>query len=378
MQESIRNPEFAAKLALAFGELLDGIRPALQRVSMRMVGEGRQAALELRNTQTHEVQHWPLRKMRLVPDQARNDALVIAPGDGEAARLVVRDRDAALAIVQAVPKMPNLGRNARAWPAIIGLGMAAAACLAGILFVLIPHMANRGAAHIPVEAEIEFGQSAYTQFTSAMGARECVDPIGEAAVVRMTARVTQGVDLYVPLDVHVVDHPMINAFALPGGQVVLHSALIEAAHSPEEVAAVLAHEIGHVYHRHSTSAAMRDMATFGVVGLVFGDYLGTSIMGAVANMAISSSHSRDAELAADEFAHHQLEEAGLPPSALGDMFHRMQENGLGQDLGFMQHLSTHPEMADRIAHAEAASTGAVFGGPVLTEAEWQAMRNMCN
>ncbi len=378
MQESIRNPDFAAKLALAYGEMLDGIRPALQRVSMRLVGEGKHAELHMRNSQTQENYVWPVKKLRLIADQSRNDALVLAPKEGAAARLVIRDRHAAMELLKAVPRIPSLGRNPGAWPKIAVLGAMAAMSLAAILFVLVPHMANRSAEYIPPQAELALGDTAYQQFTAMMGATECKSDAGDAAVARMAAAVTQGVDLHMPLRIHVVDHPMVNAFALPGGQVVLHSALINAAETPNEVAAVLAHEVGHVYHRHSTSATIRDLATFGVVGMVFGDYLGSSVMVGMTNSLITSSHSRAAETEADEFAHQQLTRGGLPPSALGDMFRRMQAEGSGQDLGVMRHFSSHPEMSARIEASEAAGLGSGAGPQVLNDAEWAALRAMCN
>ena len=376
-QSSPRDAQFAAKLALAYGEILDGIRPALQRVSLRLSGDGSQATLELRNSQTNTVEIWQLDGLRLVPDQARSDALVLAHlGSGDA-RLILRDHDAIRALLAACPGLPNLNGSRGIWPALFGLGAAALAALAAILFVLIPFMADRGTDLIPPEAEVELGRVSFERLVSAMDLRECKSLAGDAALRQMQSRLSEGLTMPYPLQVRVVDDPAVNAFALPGGQIAINRGLIDAAEAPEEVAAVLAHEIGHVVNRDGTRGALRTMGSFGIVGLLFGDAIGTSAAAGVAQQMISSSYSREAEIAADAFAHRQMTRAGLPPSALGDMFLRMQAQGLGQDMGVFRSIASHPEFQDRIAAAMAADAGTATGAPVIDAAGWQALQGVC-
>ena len=373
-----RDAKFAAKLALAYGEILDGIRPALQRVSLRLSGQGRGGTLELRNSQTNTIEVWQLDNLRLVPDQARADALVLAHlGSGDA-RLILRDHDAIRALLEACPSLPNLNGSRGLWPKLVGLGAAALAAVGAILFVMIPFMADRGTDLIPPQAEVEFGRASYEQLASAMGLRECKSLDGDAALLQMQARLTEGLDLAYPLQIRVVNDPTVNAFALPGGQIAINRGLIDAAETPEEVAAVLAHEIGHVVNRDSTRGALRSIGSFGIVGLVFGDALGTSAAAGITQQMISSSYSREAEIAADAFAHRQMTRAGLRPSALGDMFQRMQAQGLGQDMGVFRSIASHPEFQDRIAAASAADTGPAAGAPVIGAAEWQALQGICS
>jgi len=376
-QSPPRDADFAANLALAYGEILDGIRPALQRVSLRLSGEGSQATLELRNSQTNTVEIWQLDGLRLVPDQARADALVLAHlGSGDA-RLILRDHDAIRALLAACPGLPNLNGSRGIWLTLVGLGAAALASLAALLFVLIPFMADRGTDLIPPEAEVELGRASFEQLASAMDLRECKSPAGDAALRQMQSRLTEGLTMPYPLQVRVVDDPTVNAFALPGGQIAINRGLIDAAQAPDEVAAVLAHEIGHVVNRDGTRGVLRTMGSFGIVGLLFGDAVGTSAAAGVAQQMISSSYSREAEIAADAFAHRQMTRAGLPPSALGDMFQRMQAQGLGQDMGVFGSIASHPEFQDRIAAAMAADAGTATGAPVIDAAAWQALQGVC-
>lgn len=378
MQSAIRNEQFAAKLAMAYGEYLDGIRPALQRVSMRLQGEGNQAELELRNSQTGAVEMWRLSKLRVVPDQAVQDGLVLARSDTDPARLIVRDRDAARLILAATPRVRSLGRTPGAWPRIAILGAAALASIAAILFLLIPQMADRGADLVPPEVEVSLGESGFTQTMAMLGARECTNIEGGMALQRMTDRLSVGLDLPYPLRVRVVDHPMINAFAFSGGHIAVFRGLIDMAETPDEVAAVLAHEIGHVANRDGTRTTLRIVGSFGIGGLVFGDVLGTSGAAGLTQRYLRSSYSREAEMAADAFAHRQMERAGLPVTAMADMFERMNRIQGGGDAGVFQHFSSHPELLARVETARAAGQGSPAATSVLSQQDWQALQGICN
>lgn len=378
MQTSIRNQDFAAKLAMAYGEYLDGIRPALQRVSMRLHGEGRQAELELRNSQTGVVEMWRLSRLRVVPDQAVQDGLVLARAEGDPARLIVRDRDAARSILSASPGIRSLGHTPGAWPRIVALGAAALASIAAILFVLIPHMADRGAELVPPEVEVSLGESGFNQTMAMLDARECKSPEGDIALQRMTERLSISLDLPYPLNVRVVDDPMVNAFAFSGGHIAVFRGLIDMAESPDEVAAVLAHEIGHVANRDGTRTTLRIVGSFGIGGLIFGDVLGTSGAAGLTQRYLRSSYSRDAEMAADAFAHQQMERAGLPVTAMADMFDRMNRMQGGVDAGVFRHFSSHPELLARIETARAAGQGAPATGRALSQLDWQALQGICN
>jgi Zn-dependent protease with chaperone function len=373
-----RDAKFAAKLALAYGEILDGIRPALQRVSLRLSGDERGGTLELRNTHNNTTEIWQLDSLRLVPDQARTDALVLAHlGSGDA-RLILRDHDAIRALLTVCPSLPNLNTSTGSLPKLVGLGAAALTALTALLFILIPFMADSGTDLIPPEAEVEFGRASFLRLANVMELRECRSPEGDAALLQMQARLTEGLTLAYPLDLRVVDDPDVNAFALPGGQIVINAGLIDAAESPEEVAAVLAHEIGHVINRDGTRGMLRSIGSFGIVGLMFGDAVGTSAAAGVAQQMISASYSREAEIAADAFAHRQMQRAGLPPSALGDMFVRMQARGMGQEMGVFRSIASHPEFQDRIEAAMNADTGTATGAPVIAAARWQALQGICS
>ena len=98
-----------------------------------------------------------------------------------------------------------------------------------------------------------------------------------------------------PLTVIVLDDPMVNAFAAPGGQIVFFRGMIESAESPDELAAVMAHEVGHVVARDPTRLALRSVGSVGLLGLLLGDFAGGGLIVVLADQLLDSSYSREAE-----------------------------------------------------------------------------------
>src|SRR5690606_34691134 len=97
----------------------------------------------------------------------------------------------------------------------------------------------------------------------------------EALVARLSA--AAGPELG-PIQVVVLDDSTVNAFALPGGHVFVLSGLLKSAESTEEVAAVLAHELGHVARRHHVRNAIRELGVVTAFSLLLGDVDGVTAM----------------------------------------------------------------------------------------------------
>jgi len=175
----------------------------------------------------------------------------------------------------------------------------------------------------------------------------------------------------------VLDHEMINAFALPGNYIVFFRGLIDKAETPEEIAAVFAHEIGHVVSRDPTRHALRSAGSLGVLGLLFGDFAGGAAALFLVERLIEANYSQGAEAAADVFAHEVLQDADIAPSALATMFERFLEIG-GEPSPLVSHFLSHPSLGDRIQAARDATPDGFEATPILTAQEWQALRDICD
>ncbi|MGJ8604498.1 MAG: M48 family metallopeptidase [Marivita sp.] len=327
---------------------------------------------------TGEPLRWPLTDIREVPDQAGGDHMVIQRADDPVQRIYLPDH--ALA-----PRLPNRTKRrpvAKRGPLVVW-AMAAVASVALIIFVLVPAMANQLARYIPPEGERALGQVTFDQIRSALDQTGlnpvpvCTNPDGIAALAKMEARLQDALPESQPLTVSVLDHEMVNAFALPGNYIVFFRGLIDHAETPEEVASVFAHEIGHVISRDPTRHALRSAGSLGVLGLLFGDFAGGAAVLLLAERLIEAHYSQGAEAEADVFAHTLMIDAQIAPSALALMFERFQELG-GDASPFVAHFLSHPALGDRIQAARDATPERFNAVPILTDEEWQAFKTICD
>ena len=359
----------------ATGTYFDGTRAAPAYIALS-IDEDTHALVGLADTGI-EV-HWPLIDIRETPDQANTDEMVIQMATDQIQRIVLPDR--ALA-----PRLPNRTKRSKVTKRVplFGWAAAAVASVALIIFVLVPTMANQLARFIPPEGERALGQVTFEQIRSALD-QSGLNPVpvcdnrdGLEALAKMETRLQSALPEAQPLTVSVLDHEMVNAFALPGNYIVFFRGLIDNAQTPEEVASVFAHEIGHVVSRDPTRHALRSAGSLGVLGLLFGDFAGGAAMLLLAERLIEAQYSQGAEADADVFAHAVLQDAQIAPSALATMFERFQDMG-GDTSPFIAHFLSHPELGDRIQAARDATPDGFEAVPLLTAQEWQALQNICD
>ncbi|MCK8463881.1 M48 family metallopeptidase [Aliiroseovarius sp. S1339] len=359
-----------------FADFVAGERAVLTRVSVRELPDG----LELMLPDGQPL-IWQWSDLRRLPDQADRDALVIGRSGDMVARLYLRDEGLRKDVQSRAPHLKKRDRTISLSKLAVWVS-GAAASVAAIIFFLVPVMAAQLAVMLPPEGEKALGDTTFEQIRMALNETGlgvtpiCEGSAGNAAMQAMYDRLNPTSDLPYDVQIHVLDHDMVNAFALPGGRIVFFRGLIEQAENPEEVAAVLAHEIGHVVNRDPTRDALRSAGSLGVLGLLFGDFAGGTIALFLANQLINASYSQTAEATADDYAHDLLDNAGVSPAALGTMFERLREEH-GDAEGIVAHFMSHPQMGKRIAAAQAAVVEGRNYGSILDEGEWQSLRTVC-
>jgi predicted Zn-dependent protease len=158
--------------------------------------------------------------------------------------------------------------------------------------------------------------------------------------------------------------PTINAFAMPGGFVGVHTGLLMAAESESEVASVLAHEIAHVTQRHIARmlGQQQQMQLPMLAAMAAAILLGASRPDLAAGAAVAAqagavqtqlAYSRDFEREADRIGFQALEGAGFDVHAMGSFFEKMQRGmRLADDGSVPGYLRTHPITTERIADAQ--------------------------
>ncbi len=173
----------------------------------------------------------------------------------------------------------------------------------------------------------------------------------------------------------VLDSPVVNAFALPGGYVYITRGLMTLANSEAELAGVVGHEIGHITARHTAQRYSQAMlANIGAMGI--GIFTGS---GALANLAGSGaqlylqSYSRDQEFEADTLGVRYISRATYEPQAMASFLgslaadSRLEAELAGQPGAADQYniMATHPRTLDRVQRAIAAAAGEEVADPMV-------------
>lgn len=329
------------------------------------------AGIEIRREDDTTLVSWPYRQLKLIERARDGSRLRLTCGEEEDARLTLTDRELIRAIEQRAPQLVAARRVVSPRMLLRGAGVAAIVfLLAGAVWFGWPRLADQLARVVPASWEATLGQRLITAMLE--DEKLCAGREGQAAIDRLTARLLAKRPPGQPVSVRVVDAEIVNAFAAPGGHVVLYRGLIDKAESAEEVAGVLAHELGHVIERHAT----RMMVRWSGLELLSIVLLGQSDIGSLGSILLGLGYSRDFEREADARALQLLAEADIQGHGLIRFFARLEkdEKGLGRTLDALRYVSTHPTSAERRATLE---RNAVDGGPAMSAAEWQAMRGMC-
>ena len=158
-------------------------------------------------------------------------------------------------------------------------------------------------------------------------------------------------------EIYIMDDNRVNAFALPGGIIIIHTELLKKAETPEQIAGVLAHEISHVTEKHGVRQLINSVGIFLVVQTLLGDISGLlAILTQNSGILLASKFSRDYEREADAKGFNILINSNIDPKGMVDFFKKIQEienseKGLESESWF-QFISTHPGTEERIESLE--------------------------
>jgi len=191
---------------------------------------------------------------------------------------------------------------------------------------------------IPVEWEQKLGESAYRDFLS--GQEVMKAGLAVTAVEEMTHRLVEQIpNNPYTFEVTVVKSDVVNAFALPGGYVVVFTGLMTKAESGEEVAGVLGHELSHVLQRHGLNRVVKQLGLVAVVSIVLGGQQGLAgLMKQLGVELLTLKFGRAQETEADLTGLQLLHRAKIDPAGMISFFQRLSE----KDEGRKEWLSTHP------------------------------------
>jgi Zn-dependent protease with chaperone function len=367
----------------------DGRTAKLREVALDFARD----ALEIRQA-GQTLERWPYREIVLVEERFGDAPMRLRHGD-RAGRLTVAHAGLIRALVERAPHLSGRLRHTVSLGGFTKWGIAVGTTALAV-YLLIAEMPAIAARVVPLKWEEALGEAVVKQvtFIFARKSNVCEAAPGKAALERLRVRLTGKLKTRYRFKLRVIDHAMVNAFAAPGGYVIVMRGLIDKAENGDEVAGVLAHEIGHVVERHSTEALFRSLGFNLIVATLVGNT--TSMGSAVAEVGTglaTLSYGRAAEREADAVGVKLLNQADISGAGLAAFFGRIaagrdkekkqdskkrdaKPGGTksGADVGIWGYLSTHPPSAERARRIKAAATGR---GHAMSATDWAALKAIC-
>lgn len=300
---------------------------------------------------------------------------------GSDARLTLPNEDNGQWLTQKCPNLKKGDNPTTRWPVWLGASVFAVLSLVGIFIYLIPQMSSTVVQMIPHSYEQKLGQQSRDQIVGVLdransdgGHLICNAEAGMRVLQKRADEIANLLESPFPINITVIDVGVPNAFALPGGQVILLSGLIDDAKSGDEVIGVLAHEIAHVVRRDPLQVSIKKTGTALLISLLVGDVFGGTVLSGVGSTVIESGYSREAEAASDMMAVTALNQLGLTARPLGDFLSRLTESD-PISAAIPEFLSTHPSGENRADEIRRLSQA---NGRALSKFEWEAVQNLCD
>jgi predicted Zn-dependent protease len=235
---------------------------------------------------------------------------------------------------------------------VVGAAFGVVAVLVLAWNFFLPLMINVIVSMIPVEKEIEMGNAYLTQF-SQMNAFA----IDTTKSVYLDEFYT-GLHLksQYPVKLWYVNNDIKNAFALPGGNIVVFSGLLKEITTSEQLAALIGHENGHVIKRHSMQHLVSEIGISAIVSLLTGsDKFSSTVLNQIGNIG-EMANSREKEEESDRFAFELLKQEKLNPEGLIQLFGKLKNDHDQGTITIPDFLQTHPNIDTRIKTVRARIT----------------------
>jgi beta-barrel assembly-enhancing protease len=266
---------------------------------------------------------------------------------------------------------------------VLGWTAAGLAALAALGYLAMTVLPQQLAGLLPETWRKNMGEQIVTSLVAS--AKKCDTPAATAAITSMMSALAESGTELPPVSVEVYDMSLVNAFAAPGGRIVLTRGLINEASDPSELTGVLAHELGHVYHLHPEAQMVRLSGLQLLISAVSGGG-GSDILSNAAGLAAILRYTRDAEREADTFARDVMNKSTIDPMGLKRFFEKImklegsapadpsKESSALDRIGNV--FSTHPGTEDRIKEIQPLPQG-VTPRVIMDDVQWQALKKAC-
>lgn len=225
---------------------------------------------------------------------------------------------------------------------VAGLGLILLLLL-GIYFFVIPAVMVGVASVFPIELEQKLGNQIYESYIEEL-------EVDTAKTKAINAFYNQlDVDTKYEVNITVINSDVQNAFALPGGQIVVYSNIISNMENHESLVALLGHEVGHVEGRHTLKLMLKSLSNYLLLSAVFQDFSGMiAVIADNAMMVERLSFNREVESESDEFGYKVMLKNNVHPRGMINLFEQLQNESDSENSVVPEFLMTHPKLDQRI------------------------------
>ena len=339
-------------------------------------------AIILRTPSGDEETIWPYRDLTSVNPVLPGQPVLLGSRHKPLARLFIADPATADLVLKNAPHLSAGAKSRRVLvPMLLLAGVVVGGSVAAWFTAFSPSRYIAEAIPAPVRSTL--GGQVIKSLTR--GRKMCTAPAGVAALSKLSGKLMTASGTTDRFRIEVARLGMVNAFAAPGERVIVTRGLLNFVDSPEELAGVVAHEIGHGLERHPEAALVRALGLTAAFSFLFGGSEFGSSLGSAGSVLVQMRFSREAEREADTHAIRMLNALGTDTRPFAGFFRRLQarrkdtDRAKKRETRIFDVLSTHPPTAERIARIEQA--GVRSAGPkvpVLTAAEWKALKAICS
>lgn len=327
--------------------------------------------------------NWPLASLRDENAGPASGELRLSVAGDSAARLIVDNPDFIRDIEARCPRL----RKSRPlvsgwWKPYAFWGGGAIASIIFIFAVVLPVLTTQIAWIIPDKLREDIGEQTKSFIIDTIASKQnstadaiiCRNSNGEREIAKVlqTLNISAGEEVR-NIQVTVIKSPIANAFALPGGKILVFSGLLDLADDANGFSGVLAHELAHAKFRHPMKNFVLSTGVATIFSLIVGDASGGIALATIGQMAVSSTYSRDLETEADEMAILLMQSSGFDVSPMNGLLQKIHASNKSEAFDFAI-FDTHPGIKERLALISAAGE---TGGPAMTREAWGQVRKMC-
>jgi beta-barrel assembly-enhancing protease len=346
-------------------------------VTVRRIGD----MLEFLGSGTALVR-WSIAGLHPIDPQTDGRPFRLTHDEKRGARLIIQDQSF-IADLLAQNRHLKGGYSWRHARQVLGWTAAGLAGLAALGYFTMTVLPQQVAGLLPQSWRDNVGQQVVASLIGT--AKRCDTTGSKAAITSMLSALAEGGSELPSVSVEIYDMALVNAFAAPGGRIILTRGLLNEASEPNEVAGVLAHELGHVYYLHPEAQFVRISGLQVLASVVSGGSSGDLVTSA-AGLAAILQYTRSAEREADGFARNIMTKASVDPMGLKHFFEKLLKLEGGdvkkpeaktsalEKIGSV--FSTHPGTEERINTIQPLPAGQK-AVEIMTNEQWKALQNAC-